>query len=391
MVFDNNKIEECPYGAIGTKTIKEGYYRDVSDKKAPKDEITAASGSTFDNDPITINIANCPSLPVDASGVVCRYESIQLTGEMSKDDIRNEIKKSGIVHDIAVELADDVSKLSDAKTLTLYYILDPLYIFVILFLYSAVVTSMSNSLTISRNRPNSNIPVFRECCGKYQCNSGRCISQKTRSNGGNSVGIDPLISPYGLDIENGQIVDSGDTCPIGIDGLDNCVCKSGYAGPDCKRVCTTGGNVLLDCNNHGVCNNNGVCECEVGYGGNNYNCSLDIIPVEGNEEDQCNGNGEYSEGNCICYEGFTGNKCNESIIIINNYNEIGKCPKGPIQVDLRCETVEGDPPQISFTFVDGKKYTVSMNGKYSHNFEYDDSDKIDETGKSIIKSIYLLF
>lgn len=109
--------------------MKKSYYGDTtptpSDKKAPHDEIDC--GNTIANG-FTINIANCPSLPDKT--VTCRYEKIILTKKMTKDDIRQEIIKSGIVHDIAVELYKEnsdsaVDKLEDNVKIVLYYILDP--------------------------------------------------------------------------------------------------------------------------------------------------------------------------------------------------------------------------------------------------------------------------
>lgn len=107
--------------------MKESYYGDTTDKKAPHDEIH--SGNTIANG-FTINIANCPSLPTTAE-IICRYEKIILTKNMTKYDIRQEIIKSGIVHDIAVELYKEnsgssaVDKLEDNVKIVLYYILDP--------------------------------------------------------------------------------------------------------------------------------------------------------------------------------------------------------------------------------------------------------------------------
>lgn len=105
--------------------MKKSYYGDTSNKKAPHDEID--SSNTIANG-FTINIANCPSSP-DKAEIICRYEKIILTIEMTKDDIRQEIIKSGIVHDIAVELYDTndsaVDKLEDNVKIVLYYILDP--------------------------------------------------------------------------------------------------------------------------------------------------------------------------------------------------------------------------------------------------------------------------
>lgn len=105
--------------------MKKGYYGDTSNKNAPRDVID--SDNTIANG-FTINIANCPSLP-DKAEIICRYEKISLTKKMTKDDIRQEIIKSGIVHDIAVELYDTndsaVDKLEDNVKIVLYYILDP--------------------------------------------------------------------------------------------------------------------------------------------------------------------------------------------------------------------------------------------------------------------------
>lgn len=110
--------------------MKKGYYGDTtsSDKKAPHDVITnnPDNSNTIANG-FTVNIVNCPLLPTTAE-IICRYEKISLTKNMTKDDIRQEIIKSGIVHDIAVELYTSgsvINKLEHTVKIVLYYILDP--------------------------------------------------------------------------------------------------------------------------------------------------------------------------------------------------------------------------------------------------------------------------
>lgn len=117
--------------------MKNSYYGDTTpsiSKTAPHDVITNTPNNPDNSNTIangfTINIANCPSLP-DKAEIICRYEKISLTIEMTKDDIRQEIIKSGIVHDIAVELykensgSSTVDKLEHTVKIVLYYILDP--------------------------------------------------------------------------------------------------------------------------------------------------------------------------------------------------------------------------------------------------------------------------
>lgn len=83
-----------------------------------------------------------------------------------------------------------------------------------------------------------------------------------------------------------------------------CHCFAMWSGHDCSTA-----SCPNDCSGQGQCDpSNGFCNCNTHFG--KADCSIDMRI--GTCPEDCNGNGECVDGNCECYQGYSGISCREA-------------------------------------------------------------------------------
>ena len=173
-----------------------------------------------------------------------------------------------------------------------------------------------------RGCPGYNI----DCSGNGDCNSatGQCVCNE----GFKGVGCHIPSCP--------QDCNSVGSCILDDDNVPTCSCHSNYFGYACQYDCEHGTVVngtcecdncyndytcSLPCSGTGNCTN-GACDCGFNGGRGDY-CEKPGCAGHGTD---CSGNGECNvgTGNCICYEGWKGDGCEESDCL-DNCNFRGYC------------------------------------------------------------------
>lgn len=122
---------------------------------------------------------------------------------------------------------------------------------------------------------------------------------------------------------------NGATCKVDSNGVESCVCPTGFRGRHCE-ICDD-----LECINDGVCKKNvdkSYCDCPSGYKG--HKCEDSICGGF------CNGNGDcvmrLGTPQCDCYSGFWGRQCQSDSCTEFCQND-GLCVNEGGQKKCRCQ------------------------------------------------------
>lgn len=156
------------------------------------------------------------------------------------------------MYDISVQLfggSAQVSTLSEADKMVLYYILDPLYIWCCLLFISTYVI---NPTTASHYRNEKGAQLkLQQCSGYGYCDNGECKSHTITANprmrrvlqGSDLCAAnDPYLDNYGITTKNCQLSANPTSCtiqcPDGSTSTDGspCVCETEYINGICRSI-----------------------------------------------------------------------------------------------------------------------------------------------------------
>jgi alpha-tubulin suppressor-like RCC1 family protein len=98
--------------------------------------------------------------------------------------------------------------------------------------------------------------------------------------------------------------------------FDQCLCNSGYGGPQCEQYMCGGiesGKNGTVCSGHGTCIDVNSCFCRLGYFGSNCEMITCFGVLSGETDTVCSGNGNCTAYNkCECNPQYSGTKCQYS-------------------------------------------------------------------------------
>ncbi len=157
---------------------------------------------------------------------------------------------------------------------------------------AATATAATTTVTNDASNKSSG----RAACGgaAQGCIHGICVNNQCMCSSGYA----------GPNCNTTLVANEWKRCPDGCSNhgtciLGRCVCDLGFAGANCSR--RQGLPCPRDCSGHGLCHH-GKCFCEPGFSG--VACALVISCPQ-----SCGSNGVCFRGQCVCAKGFVGATC----------------------------------------------------------------------------------